>query len=169
MIIIITHYSLHLGSFLIGILFLSLVAIAVFIRVETNKSTTTTRTTTMMDMAASSSPTTTEVQQEDPKLSAINGWHSKSPINSWKHSMKLGLNRSHWDDYRQIRDKQIERYVFETNKLLIRLDRLMAGYASLSSPMDIDNRRRHEQSIVEWLDERSVPLCPSCACKFNII
>lgn len=118
---------------------------------------------------SSSSPTTTEVQQEDPKLSAINGWHSKSPINSWKHSMKLGLNRSHWDDYRQIRDKQIERYVFETNKLLIRLDRLMAGYASLSSPMDIDNRRRHEQSIVEWLDERAVPLCPSCAIRFNII
>ncbi|XP_027205197.2 rabenosyn-5-like [Dermatophagoides pteronyssinus] len=116
--------------------------------------------------------TTTTVQQDNSKISSeINDYRITSPIDSWKYSMSLGMIRSHWNDYHNIRDKQIERYVFETNKLLIRLDRLMQGYSTLllSSTMDIDNRRRHEQSIVEWLDERSVPLCPSCACKFNII
>ena len=62
--------SLHLGSFLIGILFLSLVAIAVFIRVETNKSST----IMIMDTAASSSSsskTTTTMTSNRNKNSMI--------------------------------------------------------------------------------------------------
>lgn len=70
------------GSFLIGILFLSLVAIAVFIRVETNKSTTTTRTTTMMDMAASSSPTTMTSNRINSMIITNNNNRSKEKNNS---------------------------------------------------------------------------------------
>nr|XP_027202598.1 rabenosyn-5-like [Dermatophagoides pteronyssinus] len=89
-----------------------------------------------------------------------------NPIQQWKHSMKPAKKRSHYEYFRQIRDSRIERYVFETNKLMIRLDKLLRDYPPLN---DWIKRRRHEQSIVDWVDETIVPLCPSCANKFNII
>ena len=64
---------------------------------------------------------------------------------------------------RQIR---VERFVLETNKSLIRLEKLLRDY-----PFDKDanERRLYEQSIVPWVDENLVFLCPNCAIKFNII
>ena len=79
--------------------------------------------------------------------------------------MSLGMIRSHWNDYHNIRDKQIERYVFETNKLMIRLDKLLRDYPPLN---DWIKRRRHEQSIVDWVDETIVPLCPSYKQPINV-
>lgn len=72
---------------------------------------------------------------------------------------------------------RIERYTTEANKLIIRLHKLLANL-----PEDAAQRRQHEQSViqnvqfmknsikkfikfqvVEWLDGKSVKLCPSCA------
>lgn len=78
----------------------------------------------------------------------------------------LGPKRSHYEEYRVNRDRHIERYLFETNKLLISLDKLLRNYPALT---DIAKRKKHEQSIVEWIDESIVPLCPSCANKFSIL
>lgn len=78
----------------------------------------------------------------------------------------LGPKLSHYEEYRRNRDRRIERYLFETNKLLICLDKLLRDYPPLN---DIAKRKKHEQSIVEWIDESIVPLCPSCANKFNML
>jgi rabenosyn-5 len=51
----------------------------------------------------------------------------------------------------------------DTNKLILRLERLMT-----SLPVDPVKRRAHEQSIVTWLPEEDVKLCPNCAKSFNI-
>ena len=69
-------------------------------------------------------------------------------------------------DFRRIREIRVERYVFETNKLLIRLDKLLRNYPPNTDPV---GRREHEQSIVTWIDDTIVNLCPSCASKFKIL
>ncbi len=51
----------------------------------------------------------------------------------------------------------------DTNKLILRLERLMT-----SLPVDPVKRRTHEQSIVTWLPEEDVKVCPHCAKSFNI-
>ena len=51
----------------------------------------------------------------------------------------------------------------DTNKLILRLERLMT-----SLPSDPVKRRAHEQSVVTWLPEDDVKLCPNCAKSFNI-
>lgn len=70
------------------------------------------------------------------------------------------------EGFRKIRETRIERYVYETNKLLIRLDKLLRDYPPLNDPV---KRREHEQSVVNWIDESIVSLCPTCASKFNIL
>lgn len=50
-----------------------------------------------------------------------------------------------------------------TDQLLVRLERLLRGV-----PSDPLKRRSHEQSVVPWLPEDTVKLCPSCAKSFNI-
>lgn len=88
------------------------------------------------------------------------------PIEDWKFQMNIGQRRSHNEYFRMIRESRIERYIFETNKLLIRLDKLLNDYPPISDPV---RRREHEQSIVQWVDEKIVNLCPFCASKFNIL
>lgn len=70
------------------------------------------------------------------------------------------------DHFRHVREARIEGYVFETNKLLIRLDKLLRNYPDLN---DMVARREHEQSIVEWVQDDFVNLCPSCASRFNFL
>ena len=45
--------------------------------------------------------------------------------------MPLGATRSHTDAFKRIRDQRIDHFVVETNKLLIRLDKLVGNDAPL--------------------------------------
>ena len=55
------------------------------------------------------------------------------------------------------------RYATETNRLIVRLDKLLANL-----PSEAGKRREHEKAVVAWIDEDLVKLCPSCARAFNI-
>ncbi|KPM11887.1 rabenosyn-5-like protein [Sarcoptes scabiei] len=87
-------------------------------------------------------------------------------ILKWQDSVQLGRSRSFQKYFHSTRDNFIERYVFETNKLLIRLDKLYQNYPLMS---DASTRRQYEQSVVDWLDETVVFLCPFCTIRFNIV
>ena len=50
---------------------------------------------------------------------------------------EVGASRSHTDAFKKVRDQRIDRFVVETNKLLIRLDKLIANDA----PMDPSKRK----------------------------
>ena len=65
--------------------------------------------------------------------------------------------------YRTERAKRADMLAMDTNKLIIRLEKLMSGL-----PHDPVKRRSHEQAIVSWLPEESVKLCPNCARSFNL-
>ncbi|GBP40939.1 Rabenosyn-5 [Eumeta japonica] len=75
----------------------------------------------------------------------------------------IGIVRSSTDYFKAVRSTRLERYATETNKLLIRLDKLMCNL-----PTDPNLRKQHEQNVVPWLDGSSVKLCPNCAKTFNL-
>ena len=57
----------------------------------------------------------------------------------------------------------LSRYATETNRLIVRLDKLLTHL-----PNEAGRRREHEKAVVAWVDEDLVKLCPSCARGFNI-
>lgn len=78
-------------------------------------------------------------------------------------TQELGATRKYSEYFRDIRNKRLERYAAETNKLLIRLDKLL-----LDLPLDPIKRKTYEQTIVPWIDDRDVKLCPNCAKSFHV-
>lgn len=75
----------------------------------------------------------------------------------------IGVSRSSTDYFKGVRFSRLERYATETNKLLIRLDKLICNM-----PSDPHQRKIHEQDAVPWLDGSSVNLCPNCAKPFHL-
>ena len=69
-----------------------------------------------------------------------------------------------FDQFRLERAKRADIRAMDINKLIVRLERLKSNL-----PADPVKRRNHEQSIVPWIDEKDVPLCPSCAGSFGMI
>ena len=69
----------------------------------------------------------------------------------------------HLDYYRTERAKRADMLAMDTNKLIIRLEKLLR-----SLPHDPVKRKSHEQAVVSWLPEESVKLCPNCARSFNL-
>lgn len=55
-------------------------------------------------------------------------------------------------------------YAAETNKLIIRLDKIVSGL-----PNEATKRREHEQNVVAWVNDEDVKLCPQCAKSFNVL
>ncbi|XP_055600256.1 rabenosyn-5 [Uranotaenia lowii] len=76
---------------------------------------------------------------------------------------QVGEHCDHLCYFKAVRNPRLERYASETNKLIIRLDKLLDGL-----PNDPDARKKHEQSKVPWIDGKLVKLCPSCAKSFGL-
>ena len=68
-----------------------------------------------------------------------------------------------FDQFRLERAKRADIRAKDINKFIIRLERLLTDL-----PSDPVKRRSHEQSVVPWINEKDVPLCPSCAKGFGI-
>lgn len=75
----------------------------------------------------------------------------------------VGTDCDYLGYFKAVRNPRLERYASETNKLIIRLDKLLDGL-----PSETDARKRHEQSKVPWIDGKLVKLCPSCAKSFGL-
>jgi len=78
-------------------------------------------------------------------------------------SFEWDTNTSHFVFLKKIRSERVDRYAAETNRLIVRLDRLLDNM-----PAETSRRRLHEQTIVDWVDESLVKLCPTCTKGFNI-
>lgn len=63
------------------------------------------------------------------------------------------MSVSHWDTFQNIRKKHNENICIETNKLVLRLDKIINS---------------DEDHVVEWTADDLIKLCPSCAKHFNI-
>lgn len=70
-----------------------------------------------------------------------------------------GQTQSHMDYFRKVRRERLDHRTSETNKLIIRLDRLLRAEGS--------DRKQTAQELVPWLDGTTVTRCPSCTATFN--
>jgi len=77
---------------------------------------------------------------------------------------EIGLTRSHWQHFKQLRNQRMDYYAAETNKLIIRLDKIVSEL-----PTTAGKRREHEQNIVLWVNDEDVKRCPQCAKSFNLL
>lgn len=82
---------------------------------------------------------------------------------NYNEPQTVGAYCDHISYYKVVRAPRLERYASETNKLIIRLHKLLTD-----RPADSVQQKQHEQTLVPWLDGSSVKLCPNCAKKFNI-
>lgn len=82
---------------------------------------------------------------------------------AYQEHQDIGSTKSHTDYFKQIRSSRIDRYVVETNKLLIRLDKLVGD-----GPFDPAARKVYEKSVVYWVADSDVRLCPGCGRSFGI-
>uniref|UniRef100_A0AC34Q9H9 FYVE-type domain-containing protein n=1 Tax=Panagrolaimus sp. JU765 TaxID=591449 RepID=A0AC34Q9H9_9BILA len=73
-----------------------------------------------------------------------------------------GCHRSLRDFFTEERDRCVNYNVTETNKLIMRLDKLMSD-----RPPDIE-RKNFEKDTVPWVAD-SVPACQLCAVKFHLV
>lgn len=84
---------------------------------------------------------------------------------SWWEAQELGATRSHLDLFKGLRGARVDHFVVETNKLLIRLDKLLAPDA----PTDPKRRKAFEMSVVRWIPDREVPACLTCMKSFGLM
>ncbi|XP_030759520.1 rabenosyn-5 [Sitophilus oryzae] len=78
----------------------------------------------------------------------------------YKEPLDPGPTRTHTDYFKTVRRERLDHRTAETNKLIIRLDKLLRTFGS--------DRKQQEQELVQWLDGSTVTRCPSCAASFNI-
>lgn len=91
------------------------------------------------------------------------GEYSRAQQVKFTYSQEVGVDREHTAHFKSIRTPRVERYATETNKLIIRLHKLLTD-----RPEEPLKRKQHEQQLVAWVDGNLVKLCPNCARKFNI-
>lgn len=77
---------------------------------------------------------------------------------------EIGVIRSHTDVFKATRGARVDRFVVETNKLIIRLDKLTGS----NSPTDTGKRKAFEKSVVPWMPDKYVQTCPDCARNFSL-
>lgn len=73
----------------------------------------------------------------------------------------IGADMEHTAYFKSVRAVRLERYATETNKLLIRLHKLLNVRLVPAA-----QRRQLEQHLVPWMDGKLVRLCPGCAKRF---
>ncbi|XKL65155.1 hypothetical protein PGB90_005241 [Kerria lacca] len=82
----------------------------------------------------------------------------------YKTYQEIGVTRSHFEKFKEIRNRRLEGFSAETNKLIIRLDKLL-----LNLPSDSNRRKLHEQTIVPWINGEDVSRCPECTKSFHLV
>ncbi|XP_073229066.1 rabenosyn-5-like isoform X2 [Porites lutea] len=88
----------------------------------------------------------------------------------WDHQ-EFGTSRSRFREFRERRDAEIDRFVVETNKILIRLEKLLrSGVHVLDSPAlpARQGRKSLERSLVPWIADSEVKFCHLCKKQFNV-
>ncbi|XP_022297923.2 rabenosyn-5-like [Crassostrea virginica] len=95
-----------------------------------------------------------------PSSGALSGYDPSM----WE-PQELGGTRSWTDLFKAQRGAKVDRYVVETNKLIIRLDKLTGP----DVPMEANKRRAHEKSVVQWMPDSHTKECPYCRRSFTLM
>ncbi|XP_033647984.1 rabenosyn-5-like isoform X1 [Asterias rubens] len=91
-------------------------------------------------------------------------------VSSWP-PQELGAVCEHYDYFRGQRGTRIDRSTVETNKLLIRLEKLVKFNVECSEPSKRKGKRARkafEKTVVPWKDDSSTKFCPFCLERFGL-
>jgi rabenosyn-5 len=102
-------------------------------------------------------------------------------VNISKLNYFTGTERSHTDEFMNLRRPTVDKLHLETSRLEKRLSRLTQLLANPPPPSDSENRgvlwslaggtkshlRTLEQSIIAWEDDASILRCPFCQQEFS--
>lgn len=117
-----------------------------------------------------------ESSETDGAFSGVEDGAPEGPVSRgvdpflWDHQ-EFGASRSRFREFRDRRDAEIDRFVVETNKILIRLEKLLrSGVHKLDSPAlpARPGRKSLEKSLVPWIADSEVQFCPICKKQFNV-
>ncbi|CAB4054583.1 RBSN [Lepeophtheirus salmonis] len=100
----------------------------------------------------------TDNGQEELNAHPVTGIH----YDAWPESYHP-VKQDFYEEFSRLRSKKTDRFATDTNKLIIRLEKLMTNL-----PNDPVKRRNHEKNIVPWMDEETVKRCPDCSKSFNV-
>ncbi|XP_034475361.1 rabenosyn-5 isoform X2 [Drosophila innubila] len=114
-------------------------------------------------VSASASASAARASNAGPNGSRTSNARTRNNVFNNMSRQSVGAERSYNEYFQSVRNPRLERYASETNKLIIRLHRLLKDL-----PTDAVQRKQHEQQTVPWLDGSSVKLCPNCAKSFHI-
>lgn len=103
-------------------------------------------------------------QQQQQMANSISYQFMKQFFNS---EQRDGACTNYTNEFKKFRDNSIGRYVVQTNKLLITLDKLISIDDDMYS--DDSKREAHFKSVVSWIADNDVQLCPNCAKSFNLL
>lgn len=76
---------------------------------------------------------------------------------------EIGCIRDQTAHFKKERDFKIDNFAVETNKLIIRLDKLMSDM-----PSDVTKRKTFEKETIPWLNDREAQNCSSCNARFSL-
>ncbi|XP_072026267.1 rabenosyn-5-like [Amphiura filiformis] len=82
-----------------------------------------------------------------------------SPL--WE-TQELGASTNHFDYFKRNRSSKVDNFVVETNKLMIRLEKLV-NYSQ-----EANKRKDFEKNVVPWVKDSDYKFCPTCHDGFNL-
>ena len=115
--------------------------------------------------AAVSSETTEKINvfgtEYEASVHPVSGIRNEYLENSEKENHLPCFDQTEF--FKAERTKRADMTAMDTNKLIIRLERLLTNL-----PHEPGKRRNHEQAVVSWIPENMVKLCPTCTKSFNL-
>uniref|UniRef100_A0AC35U8A0 FYVE-type domain-containing protein n=1 Tax=Rhabditophanes sp. KR3021 TaxID=114890 RepID=A0AC35U8A0_9BILA len=75
----------------------------------------------------------------------------------------LGYIKRHKNNFLAERSKCVSESALETNRLIIRLDKLITN-----TPDDVSKRKAFEKEVVPWISDKDVNRCSDCSNPFNM-
>lgn len=82
----------------------------------------------------------------------------------YEKPQEIGKITSHTEFFKSHRERRIDAYALETNKLLLRLDKLIDDKA----PMEPSKRKNYEKSVVPWMKDNEASKCITCGRIFTL-
>ncbi|XP_022105378.1 rabenosyn-5-like isoform X2 [Acanthaster planci] len=110
--------------------------------------------------------TQVEEDEGDRNTGSVTQTSSVSGIDDTQWApQEIGAMRGHYQYFRGQRGSHIDRNTVETNKLLIRLEKLVKFNAECADPA---KRKAFEKTVVPWKEDSSVKFCPFCLERFGL-
>ncbi|XP_065829156.1 rabenosyn-5-like [Oscarella lobularis] len=74
---------------------------------------------------------------------------------------EIGAIRSHWDRFKDTRDRSVNQIAIETNKILIRLEKFV-------SQLEKGGKLKKDYEIVDWVPDSQATVCYDCKKSFSV-